>query len=144
MKKSLRFVFSVLLLGAFLLSACSGATPQQYVSSQGSAASQGTEAGFIGTVESMDDAQWTISGQLVSVDGSTTIDPSVQVGDIVKVEAAVSQDGVVLALKIELSGPDDNANDNMNDDNSNGNSNSNSNSNSNDNDDDSNSNSKSN
>lgn len=144
MYKSQRFIVTIALLGAYLLSACTGALPQQD-DSQFSAGSKSTEVVFTGTVEAMGGAQWLISGQQVDVEGSS-IDTNIQVGDIVKVEATVSQDGTVLALKIESSGPDDtgandnsansnddnaNSNDNTNSGNDNGNDNSNSNANSN-------------
>jgi len=124
MKKSYRFLATALFLGAYLLSACTGVMPPQDDSSQVPAgSSQSTEAVFTGTVESQSGTQWLISGQLVNVDGITLVDPNIQVGDIVKVEASVSADGSVVALKIESSGPDDvGANDNAangNDDNSN-------------------------
>lgn len=112
MQKSYRFLMSALLLGAFLLSACSGAMPGQDNSPQGTAGSQATEVVFTGTVQSMGGGQWQISGQPVGVDGSTSVDPNVKVGDIVRVEARVFQDGSVLALKVESSLPDDTANSN--------------------------------
>lgn len=122
MQKSYRFLLSALLLGAFLLSACSGVIPQQDDSPSGSSGTQSSEVVFTGTVQSMGGAQWLISGQQVDVDDSTVVDSNIQVGDIVKVEASVSQDGVVLALTIESSRPDDDSNDNdanSNDDNAN-------------------------
>ena len=134
MQKSYRFLVSILFLGAYLLSACSGAALPQQDDSAGSPGSSQTQAVFTGTVESMGGTQWLISGQQVGVDDSTSVDPNVKVGDIVKVEANVSQDGIVLALKIESSKPDDvgandnvaNANDsNSNDDNANVNDNTN-------------------
>lgn len=145
MYKSKRFIVTIALLGAYLLSACTGLLPQQD-DSQFPAGSKSTEVVFTGTVEAMDGTQWLISGQQVDVEGSS-IDTNIQVGDIVKVEATVSQDGSVFALKIESSGPDDtsandnssntnddnaNSNDNTNSGNDNGNDNSNSNANSND------------
>lgn len=123
MQKSYRFLISVLFLGALLLSACSGALPPQDDSSQGPAgSSQSAEAVFTGTVESIGGNQWLISGQLVDVDGATLVDPNIQVGDVVKVEASVSADGTVIALQIESSSPDDaNSNGNLNDNDSNAN-----------------------
>jgi len=135
MKKSHRFFVTALLLGAYLLSACTGAAPKQDDSSQGTPSTQSHEVVFTGTVQSMGGAQWMISGEQVQVDGSTAIDANIQAGDIVKVEAVVSPDGSILALKVESSGPDDttdnsnSANDNSansNDDNANTNDNSNS------------------
>jgi hypothetical protein len=105
---------SALLLGVFLLSACSGAMPGQDDSPQGTDGSQATEVVFTGAVETMGGGQWQISGQSVGVDGSTSVDPNVKVGDIVRVEARVFQDGSVLALKVESSLPDDTANGNDN------------------------------
>ncbi|MBI4762551.1 MAG: DUF5666 domain-containing protein [Chloroflexota bacterium] len=117
MNKSHRFLISVLLIGAYLLSACSGTLPSGAVRESGSAddtaGSQYTEVVFTGNVEAMDASQWTISGQVISVEGAS-IDAGIQVGDIVKVEAKVAADGSILALKIEVASPDDNANDNMN------------------------------
>ncbi len=142
MKKSQRLIVFTLLLGALLLSACSGAAPSQVDSSQAPSGSQVTEVVFTGSVESMGGGQWVISGQQVGVDDSTSVDTGIQAGDIVKVEANVSPDGVVLALKIESSRPDDvgandntaNGNDgNTNDDTSNTNTNDNANGNANDN-----------
>lgn len=112
MQKQYRFIVSALLLGAFLLSACSGAMPGQDNSPQETASSQATEVVFTGTVQSIGGGQWQISGQPVGVDGSTSVDPNVKVGDIVRVEARVFQDGSVLALKVESSLPDDTANSN--------------------------------
>lgn len=113
MKKSQRLIVFTLLLGALLLSACSGAVPSQVDSSQAPSGSQFTEVVFTGSVESMGGGQWLISGQQVGVDDSTSVDPGIQAGDIVRVEANVSPDGVVLALRIESSRPDDvGANDN--------------------------------
>lgn len=121
MQKSFRFLLSALILGAFLLSACGSAIPPQDDSPGGSAGTS-SEVVFTGTVQSMGGAQWLISGQSIELDGSTAVDTGIQVGDNVRVEANVSPDGVVLALKIESSLPDDdsNANDaNSNDDNAN-------------------------
>jgi len=139
MNNSKRFIVTVVLVGIYLLSACTGAAPQQE-NSKSSTGSQSTDAVFTGTVEAMDGPQWLINGQQVDVDGSS-MDANIQVGDIVRVEATVSQDGTVFAVKIESSSPnavnvnESSANDNStntNDDSANSNDNSNSNTNSND------------
>jgi len=115
MQKSVRFLVSVLLLGAYLLSACTGVAPQ----SAGSGGKvQAKEVVFTGVVEATGASEWTVSGQKITLDSATAIDPNVKVGDIVRVEANVSQDGAVVAMKIESSGPDD-AGANTNDTNSN-------------------------
>jgi len=146
-KKSYRFLVTILMVGTYLLSACGGALPQQSDSQQGNTvgSSQSTGTVFTGTVESKEGTMWLISGQQVNVDGSTSIDSNIQVGDIVRVEASVNANGAVVALNIEVSSPDDNnvndnaANDNASndngsntdDDNANANDNSNTNDNSN-------------
>lgn len=132
MQKSYRFILSGIMLGAFLLSACTGVVPQQDSSTDlsSSSNSQSNDIVFTGTVEAMNGAQWLISGQQVSVDGLTLIDANLQVGDSVKVEATVSQDGEVLALSIELPGMDaleaNDSSSNSNDDVANSNDNTNS------------------
>ena len=118
MKKSYRFLITILFLGAYLLSACGGALPQQGQSDP-AGSSQATEAVFTGTVEAKQGTVWLISGQQVNVDSAASVDPNIQVGDTVRVEAQVSTDGAVVALKIESSSLDDgNANDNTSNDNS--------------------------
>lgn len=140
-------LLSVFLIAAYLLSACSGAAPQSGSPVSGGK-SQAKEVAFTGTVESVSAGEITVSGQVVAIDAKTVLDPNIKVGDIVKVEAQVSDTGAVTALKIESSGADDtttdpgNANDtntnadatNTNDNTTTGNDNINSNSNSNSND----------
>jgi hypothetical protein len=127
--KNLKFL-SIILILAYVLSACSG-VPGSGGANQNDSDQQVT---FTGTVESIGAGQWTISGQAVSVTGTTSVDASITVGDSVKVEAVIDGNGVIVALKIELSGDDGNSNDNnsndnnSNDDNSNGNVNGNDNS----------------
>jgi hypothetical protein len=117
MQKNLYIVVSLLMLGAYLLSACSGTIPQP-ADSVGIPNVQVNDVVFTGVVEAIGDSQWTISGQPVSLDVSTVVDPNIQVGDIVKVEASVGQDGVVVAAKVEASSAnDDNANSNPSNDN---------------------------
>ncbi|MEP7134929.1 MAG: DUF5666 domain-containing protein [Chloroflexota bacterium] len=118
--------FSILVVLAFILSACSGAAVGQSTNDQ-SSSGQAQNVVFTGTVDSMGGGQWTISGQAISVDSSTSVDANVTVGDNVKVEARVGSDGSVTALSIETSSADNantntNSNDaNQNDSNANGN-----------------------
>jgi hypothetical protein len=162
MKKTNRSMFlSALVVLTYVLSACTGVPAAQSGNGndQSSQSGQVQDVVFSGTVDSMGGGQWTVSGQAINVDSTTSIDASIVVGDNVKVEARVGQDGSVTAVSIEISGADDanansngdnqndsNANDNAsnsndnqndnsnsangNDDNSNGNSNGNSNDNS--------------
>jgi len=125
-------LLSIILVMAYLLSACSGAAPQSVTQSQsGSGKPQAMEVAFTGTVEAVSANSITVNGQTVSIDARTLIDANIKVGDIVKVEAQVSETGAVLALKVETSAADDtstnpsNANDNITNTNANTNDNSN-------------------
>ena len=129
MKKINRSMFfSILVVLAYVLSACSGvqAVPSSN-NNQSSQSGQVQEVVFTGTVDSMGGGEWTISSQAVSVDSTTAVDASIVVGSNVKVEARVDQAGKVAANRIELAGADDanvnaNANDaNQNDSNANDN-----------------------
>lgn len=106
---------SLLLVGAYLLSACGGTLPQ---SSSPDVAPKvlAKEIVFTGVIEAMNGNQWVVSGQTVTVDPAATMDSNIAVGVIVKVEGTVSADGTVVALKVETSTVTD---DNSNDDNSN-------------------------
>ena len=105
--------FSVLVVLAYVLSACSGAPAGQSSNDQSSQSGQVQEVVFTGTVDSMGGGEWTISGQAVTVDSSASVDANIAVGANVKVEARVGQDGSVTAITIEIAGADDtNANDN--------------------------------
>ena len=119
MKKLNRSMFfSVLVVLAYVLSACSGAPAGQSSNDQSSQSGQAQEVVFTGTVDSMGGGEWTISGQVVAVDSTTAVDANIAVGNNVKVEARVGQDGSVTAISIEISGADD-INANSNDDNQN-------------------------
>ncbi len=137
---------SLLLIGAYVLSACGGVAPQG-TSPDVAQKVQSKEIVFTGVIESINGTEWIVSGQKVTVDPSASLDPNLAVGVIVKVEGQMSADGTVTALKVETSAvSDDNANDgnandngNTNDDNSNdGNANDDANANANTNDDNSN------
>jgi len=126
MQKSIRFMASVLILGAYLLSACTGAAPSQSSDPAKAQKVDSSEVVFTGIVEAINGDQWTVNGQTVVIDGLTALDVNIKVGDVVKVEASVDQAGVITAVKIESSVADDtnsnSSNDNSgnaNDDNSN-------------------------
>ena len=123
MKKTNRSTFfTTIVVLAYLLSACSGVPAGVKVddssSNSQSQAGQGAEVAFTGTIDAMGGNQWTISGQVITVDGAASIEANIVVGDNVKVEARVSQDGTITAVRIEHAG-NDNANGNSNDDNQN-------------------------
>lgn len=112
--KQYKFLSLALML-AYVLSACSGvpAGPGAPSSQNG----QSQEVVFSGTVEVIGAGQWTVSGKSISLSSTTAVDTNIQLGDNVKVEAVVSQDGTVTAVRIESAGADDVANGNSNDDN---------------------------
>jgi hypothetical protein len=112
MKQTFRIRFiSIALIGAYLLSACGGALPQ-VAPSEVAQKVQTREIVFTGAVEQISGDQWVVSGQAFTVAPTASMDSSIAVGDIVKVEGQVSADGVVTALKVETSmATDDNAND---------------------------------
>jgi hypothetical protein len=116
-------LLSLVLMLAYALSACSGVPAGPGGPSPQNGQSQ--EVVFSGTVEAIGAGQWTVSGQAISLSSATAVDASIQVGDNVKVEAVVDQDGAVSAVRIE--GANANSNDdrtnasNSNDGNSNDN-----------------------
>lgn len=115
-------LLSLVLILAYALSACSGAPAGTAGGTNQNDQSQ--EVVFTGMVESIGGGQWTVSGQAVAVTGTTSVDANITVGDTVKVEAVIDQNGILTALKIEFSGDDDNSNDDNANDNVNGNDNS--------------------
>lgn len=119
MKQTNQFKFLALLVAlAYVLSACTGVAPAANAN-QGQD-DQPQQVVFTGTVEAMGGGEWTISGQVVTVTGTTTVDATIMVGTNVRVEAVVDQNGVVTAVSIETAGADDpNANANANDSNGN-------------------------
>jgi len=123
MQKSIRFMASVLILGAYLLSACTGAAPSQSSDPAKAQKVDSSEVVFTGIVEAINGDQWTVNGQTVVIDGLTALDVNIKVGDVVKVEANVSQDGSVVAVKIESSVADDTNSNSSNDNSSNANDN---------------------
>jgi hypothetical protein len=92
-------LLSIVLVLAYLLSACSGVAIQPGVPAGGKP--QSNEFAFTGTVQSINTGEITVSGQIVSIDAKTIVDPNIKVGDIVKVEASISETGNVLAVKVE-------------------------------------------
>jgi len=101
--------FSILLVLAYLLSACSGAPAGQNANSNDNQQSnnQVREVVFTGTVDSIGPGEWTVSGQTIKIDAAASLTSNIVVGDNVKVEAQVGPDGSVTAVKIEVSGADD-------------------------------------
>jgi len=99
-------MLSFVLIAAYLLAACSGGMPEPSAPATAPKV-QANVVAFTGIVEAMNGSQWTVSGQQVTVESQTALDPNISVGDRVKVEASVSADGAVVALKVESSAGDD-------------------------------------
>jgi hypothetical protein len=107
MKINNRFkVLFLFLIAACLLAACGG-TPVQSVTSAGGPKVDTNVVAFTGIVEAIKGTQWTVGGQTLTLDPQVSLDPNIAVGDQVKVEANVSADGSVVALKVESSAADD-------------------------------------
>ena len=101
-------LFSFVLVVAYLLSACGGVALQ----SEAAAPAPGPKVGanivaFTGTVEDISGSQWTVGGQPFTLDAQALLDPNIAVGDEVKVEANVLEDGAVVAMKVESTKADD-------------------------------------
>ena len=62
---------------------------------------------LIGAVEEIDKQAWTIAGQTIEIGENTDIDPSIKVGDQVRVEGVILENGALLAEKILPDGDDD-------------------------------------
>jgi Domain of unknown function (DUF5666) len=99
-------VLSIFLISAYLLAACGGTLPSAATSAKVPKVDASLVA-FTGIVEAMNDTQWTVSGQTLTLDPQVSLDPNIGVGDRVKVEANVSADGSVVALKVESPANDD-------------------------------------
>ncbi|MDO8753814.1 MAG: DUF5666 domain-containing protein [Anaerolineales bacterium] len=123
MKKVTRVFLFVMALTALLISACGGAAT---ATSAGSGKGQASLVEFTGVIEAMDGNQWTIGGQVITVDPSVLRDGPFIVGDTVKVEFEVQADGSMVVTRVEAPVAVVNSNDangnsgNSNEDNSNG------------------------
>ncbi|MFN8434797.1 MAG: DUF5666 domain-containing protein [Anaerolineales bacterium] len=126
MKKQ-SYIFLVLVaLVAVFVSACGGAAAATDTSA-GSDKPRASLVEFTGVIEAIDGNQWTVNGQVITVDPTILRDGPFAVGDTVKIEAEVQSDGSVVITRVEppvvAVGTDDisndNSNANINDDNSN-------------------------
>lgn len=136
MKK--KFLYVVVFM-ALIVSACGGSATQGEGMSENDGKMQASMVEFTGVVEAIDGDQWTINGQVLTVDANALQNASFVVGDTIKVRAQVQEDGSLVVTRVERPGDDntnDDGNSNANDNdnlNNNGNSNGNSNGNTNDN-----------
>ena len=152
MKKQSQFLMILAALFAMILSACGGTAATETETSAGSNKPLASLVEFTGVIDAINGNQWTIDGQVITIDPSVLRDGPFEVGDTVKVEAEVQADGTVVVTRVEppiadvsANANDDNSNSELGNangnDSSNANGNANSNSNSNSNDDNSNGNS---
>jgi hypothetical protein len=123
------FFAAVLMLAAYLLSACAGAVPQTDESTGDQAAIKvrASEVAFTGVVDAISGGEWTVNGQVLTIDPAVVRDGPFQVGDTVKVEGTVNADGSFTVSRLEAPSAEDlavlpqlgadnqNANDNLND-----------------------------
>ncbi|MDX1612874.1 MAG: DUF5666 domain-containing protein [Candidatus Promineifilaceae bacterium] len=62
---------------------------------------ESNEFEIVGELQDMGASSWTVGGQVILIDGSTELDSGVELGDIVKAEGSVTEDGSLLAHEIE-------------------------------------------
>jgi hypothetical protein len=99
-------IFSFFLVVAYILSACGGA-PATAVTSGGSDKPLAHPVTYVGVIESINGDQWTINGVTVTVGADIVRDGPFTVGDQVKVEGQVNQDGSVVVTRVETPSPED-------------------------------------
>jgi hypothetical protein len=57
---------------------------------------------LMGEVEAVEDTAWTVAGQTITVDEETAIEEGIEIGDVVRVEGVILEDGALLAERIRL------------------------------------------
>jgi hypothetical protein len=125
MKSKVRYVLVAFVLASMLLGACAGAP------ATGASKVEAASVAYTGTIDSINGNQWIVNGQAITVDPAVIRDGPFKIGDTVKVEVNVNQDGTITVTRIEVPSStdlsslpslgNDNSNVNSNDDNSNGN-----------------------
>lgn len=131
MPKNPNILLVVIAAASILVGACAGTAG----SSPAAAKVEPIPVAYTGVIESMDGNQWVVNGQAIVVDPAVVRDGPFKIGDTVKIEVAVDQDGSLIVTRVELPEQsdltdlpvfggdninDDNINDdNVNDDNSN-------------------------
>lgn len=131
MNKVSRSVLIVFVLASMLLGACAAAPVT------GASKVESASVAFTGTIDGISGSQWVVNGQSITVEPSVIRDGPFGVGDLVKVEVDVNQDGSITVTRVETPSSadlsdlpplgDDNSNGDSNDDSSNVNSNANTN-----------------
>jgi hypothetical protein len=125
MKSKVSYVLAVFVLASMLLGACAGAPVT------GASKVDAASVVYTGTIDSINGNQWIVNGQAITVDPAVIRDGPFKIGDTVKVEVNVNQDGTFTVTRVEVPSSadlstlpslgNDNSNVNSNDDNSNGN-----------------------
>lgn len=102
MQRKHRWIIAAIgVLAALALAACGGELPTNLPSEF---ELEGEQVEFTGVVEAIADTSWTVSGITLSVDGTTEIKGTIELGDPVKVHARLVA-GELLAQEIELAEP---------------------------------------
>ena len=109
MKKISKILIPMLVLATLLISACTGAAAPADTS--GSSKVSAAPVEFTGVIEAINGNQWTVGGQVITVDPSVLRDGPFIVGDTVKVEAEVQADGSIVVTRVEAPTAVDNSND---------------------------------
>jgi hypothetical protein len=100
--KAIQFLRAAIVLIGILLSACAPVANSVVPANVGGGKDL-SDVVVSGVIESMTGNQWVISGQTVQVDSTVLRDGLFAIGDIVKVEASVADDGSVTAQRVETS-----------------------------------------
>ncbi len=120
MKKQSKFLLILAALFAMILSACGGTAAAETETSAGANKPLASLVQFTGVIDAIDGNQWTVNGQVITVDPAVVRDGTFKIGDTVKVEGEVQADGTLVVTRVELPTDASNSNDdNGNDDNSN-------------------------
>lgn len=91
-------------LAAILLSACAdGATGDVLI---GVLSKSGGDQVLMGTLDRISEIAWTVSGRTVKISDDTRVDTDLHIGDSVRVEVSLGDDGFMNALQIEPSSRD--------------------------------------
>ncbi len=114
MKKLFRNLIPMLVLSTLLVSACTGVSAP--LSNSGGSKVEAALVEFTGVIEAINGDQWTVGGQVITVDPSVLRDGPFNVGDTIKVEVDVQQDGSIVVTRVETSEAADTLDENNSDD----------------------------
>jgi hypothetical protein len=103
MKNSLTRFLPIFLLVSFWLAGCGAALPAAVTVKPSPAGSR--QVDFVGKVEAVNGAQWTIDGQTFEISDPARLGGNFQVGDEVRVSATVNADGSVKIERVEAFAP---------------------------------------